>query len=60
VTLQESDGRVAWSSTVTDTAVVLPDSVVVGPGRSWFWYVDAMLPDGRTRSSGINRLGPLR
>lgn len=56
VTLQEADGRVAWTSSVADTVAVLPDSVAIGPGRTWFWFVDAMLPDGRARSSGINRL----
>lgn len=56
VTLQEADGRVAWTSSVADTVAVLPDSVAVGPGRTWFWFVDALLPDGRARSSGLNRL----
>lgn len=56
VTLQEADGRVAWTSSVEDTVAVLPDSVAIGAGRSWYWFVDAMLPDGHARSSGVNRL----
>ena len=55
-TLQEADGRVVWTSTVADTVAVLPDSVAFSPGLTWFWLVDALLPDGRSRSSGVQRL----
>ena len=55
LTLQESDGRVAWTSLVTDTVAVLPDSLALAPGRTWFWFVDVMLPDGRALSTGVRR-----
>lgn len=55
-TLQEADGRVVWSTTTTDTVAALPDSVVMAPGGTWFWSVDALLPDGRSRSAGVQRL----
>lgn len=55
-TLQEADGRVVWTSTVADTVAVLPDSLAFSPGRTWFWLVDALLPDGRSRSTGVQRL----
>ncbi|MGH7584649.1 MAG: anti-sigma factor family protein [Gemmatimonadales bacterium] len=55
LTLQESDGRVAWTSLVADTVAVLPDSLALAPGHTWFWFVDAMLPDGRSLSTGVRR-----
>jgi anti-sigma factor RsiW len=55
-TLQAADGRVAWTSTLVDTVAVLPDSVSLRPGLTWFWMVEALLADGQSRSSGLNRL----
>ena len=55
-TLQEADGSVVWTSTVADTVTVSPDSVTFTPGLTRFWFVDALLPDGRSRSTGIQRL----
>jgi hypothetical protein len=55
-TLQEADGRVVWTSRVADTVAVLPDSVALSPGLTWFWFVDALLPDGRSLSTGVKRL----
>jgi anti-sigma factor RsiW len=56
ITLQEAAGRVVWTSTADDTTAVLPDSVALRPGLTWFWVVDALLPDGRSRSTGLKRL----
>jgi hypothetical protein len=55
LTLQESDGRVAWTALLADTTAALPDSLALGPRRTWFWFVDAMLPDGSSRSTGVRR-----
>jgi Putative zinc-finger len=55
-TLQAADGRVVWSSTTADTVAVVPDSVALSPGQTWFWMVDAVLADGRSRSTGLQRL----
>lgn len=55
-TLQEDDGRMVWTSTTTDTSAAVPDSVKLTPGRTWFWLVDALLPDGRSASTGVQRV----
>jgi anti-sigma factor RsiW len=55
-TLQAADGRVIWTSTTADTVMVLPDSVTLHSGSIWFWAADALLADGRSRSTGIKRL----
>jgi anti-sigma factor RsiW len=54
-TLQQPDGRVILSLPLSDTAVTLPDSVI-GQGRTYYWFVDGMLPDGRSRSTAVHRL----
>jgi anti-sigma factor RsiW len=54
-TLQQADGRVIASLPATDTVMTLPDSVI-GGGRIYFWFVDGMLPDGRSRSTAVHRL----
>lgn len=56
LTLQEADGHVVWSAAVTDTTATLPDSLPLASGRTWFWFVDALLPDGRSLSTGVQRL----
>ena len=56
LTLQEPDGRVVWTSTGTDTFAVAPDSLALSRGLTRFWSVDALLPDGRSRSTGVKRL----
>ena len=56
ITLQEHDGRPVWTSSLTDTVTVLPDSIVLVPGRTWYWTVDALLPNGRSVSTGAQPL----
>ena len=54
-TVMASDGAEVWSADVADTILVLPDSVTLLPEASYFWYVDALLPDGRTATTGVRR-----
>ena len=56
VTVATEDGSTVWTGTTGDTTVSLPDSVTLAPSRTWFWYVDALFPDGRSTSTGIQRL----
>ena len=56
LTLQREDGTVAWTSRTADTSMVVPDSLDLGTGRTWFWFVDALLPDGQSFSTGVQRL----
>jgi anti-sigma factor RsiW len=56
LTLQEADGHVVWSTALTDTVAVSPDSLALAPERTWFWFVDALLPNGRSLSTGVHRL----
>jgi anti-sigma factor RsiW len=55
LTLTDERGDVVWSTQTTDTAVVIPSSVRLGNGRVYYWYVDALLPDGRSTTTGVHR-----
>jgi putative zinc finger protein len=48
-------GDIVWSETSADTTGRPPGSVSLRTGRLYFWYVDALLPDGRSVTSGARR-----
>lgn len=60
LTLQKLEGGVVWTSTTADTFTVLPDSIALGPRQVWFWFVDALLPDGRSVATEVNRFTTAR
>jgi anti-sigma factor RsiW len=45
VSVTRSNGDSVWSATVHDTTVAAPDSALAA--GAYFWYVDALLSDGR-------------
>lgn len=55
-TLSDANGDVVWSAAIGDTTLTLPAAMTLRSGRAYFWYVDALLPDGRSVTSGIRRL----
>jgi hypothetical protein len=50
--LTEASGRAVWTQDTNDTTVTLPASVTLAPGRTYFWYVDALDSAGRTLTTG--------
>ena len=54
ITVTDETGKSIWSQTTSDTTAVLPLSIELTPGSRYFWYVDALRPDGRSVTSGIN------
>lgn len=52
IKVQDTDGRVVWSTSTTDTAVRLPDSVSVPAGSVLHWHVDGLRADGRGIGTG--------
>jgi hypothetical protein len=52
ITVQNTDGRVLWSSRTPDTSVALPDSIVPTSGTVLHWYVDGLRVDGGTVGTG--------
>jgi hypothetical protein len=50
--LTDGSGRAVWSQDTNDTTITLPASITLGPGRTYFWYVDALDSAGRTLTTG--------
>lgn len=51
LTVTDSAGAEVYSVTTGDTSVRLPPTVRLAPGASYFWFVDALRPDGSSISS---------
>jgi anti-sigma factor RsiW len=49
-------GDVRWAASTSDTVVLLPDSVILVSGGTYFWYVDALGGGGTPATSGVRRL----
>jgi len=55
LTLADGSGRELWSTETRDTALALPARVSLDPGRTYFWYVDAVGADGRSLTTRTQR-----
>lgn len=55
LTLTDDRGETIWEVETGDTSVVLPDRIPLAAGHAYFWYVDALAPDGRSITSGAHR-----
>jgi len=51
----DDGGAVRWTLDTSDTTASLPDSVRLERARTYYWYVDALGGDGRTRASALRR-----
>jgi len=52
LTLTDAGGRAVWMGDTSDTTLTLPATVTLAPGRTYFWYVDALDSAGRTLTTG--------
>jgi hypothetical protein len=53
VMVTRADGDSIWAVQTSDTAVTMPESVVSDSGVIRHWYVDALLSDGSSVSTGM-------
>lgn len=53
VTLAEASGHVLYETQVADTVLALPDSIVLVPGRSYVWLVEARTGFDRWQTSQL-------
>jgi hypothetical protein len=60
LTVSGGDAHTLWSSSGTDTVATLPDSVILRANEHYYWVADALLSDGRTRSTGLREFGVAR
>ena len=52
LTLTDASGRAVWMGDASDTTLALPATVTLAPGRTYFWYVDALDSAGRSLTTG--------
>ena len=55
LTLTDGSGHALWVQDTTDTTLTLPPSITLAPGRTYFWYVDALDSTGRSLTTGSRR-----
>src|SRR5512143_809331 len=53
VDLTTPTGALIWSGATSDTAMTVPDSLSLAAGAAFYYYVDALLTDGASVSSGV-------
>jgi hypothetical protein len=51
-TLAGPTGEQLWQTTTRDTTIALPDTVTLEPGERYLWWVDVLLTDARTATTG--------
>lgn len=56
LSLTDASGEERWAASTSDTSATPPDTIDLAPDATYYWVVDALLPDGATASSGIRRL----
>jgi hypothetical protein len=49
--VDDSSGKPIWTSEISDTTSILPDSVRLSPSGLYFWHVDALHIDGSSAKS---------
>jgi hypothetical protein len=56
VTMTDSAGVQIWAAETDQTRMSAPSDLDLEPGASYLWFVDAVLPDGSTATSGVQML----
>jgi anti-sigma factor RsiW len=54
LTVQDTTGRVVWSTQLADTSATPPRTAPLVGGQRYFWSVDARLGDGQSRKGGVS------
>ncbi len=55
LTVTNEVGDVVWTGLTADTTIIIPDRIRLVAGRAYAWYVDVLLPDGRSNASAVQR-----
>lgn len=56
LSLSTPDGREVWGASLEDTVVRLPGDVEIMAGTTYVWFVDALLSDGSSATTSMQRL----
>lgn len=54
VTLSREDGDSVWAGTTSDTTLAIPPGVPLSRTARYYWYVDALLANGASLSTGVH------
>lgn len=54
VTLSREDGDSVWAGTTSDTTLAIPPGVSLARTARYYWYVDALLANGASLSTGVH------
>lgn len=60
LTLTDDRGGKVWVGSTNDTTLTVPKQTALLPNRSYNWYVDALLPDGSSTTSGVTSFQVVR
>ena len=53
LTVTDESGDVVWTAETSDTSLELPRGVALKSGHRYYWYVDALLDDARSSTTGV-------
>ncbi len=53
LTVTDENGDVVWTAGTPDTSLVPPRGVGLQSGHRYFWYVDALLENARSSTTGV-------
>jgi hypothetical protein len=53
LTVTDENGDVVWTARTSDTTLVPPRGVNLTPDSRYYWYVDALLDDARSSTTGV-------
>lgn len=58
--LTDEQGGMIWTGATNDTTVTLPASTLLRQDQRYHWFVDAVLPDGSSATTGITSFQVVR
>jgi hypothetical protein len=58
VTITRADGDSVWAALTADTTAHTPAGLLSPSEGQYYWYVDALLADGRSVAAPIRRFRP--
>lgn len=53
VTVATEEGATVWRGETSDTSLTVAAAPGLEPGGTYYWFVDALLPDGRESTTGV-------
>jgi hypothetical protein len=55
LTVTDAEGKAVWTESTSDTVLTMRASGSLRRGETYYWFVDALRPDGTSATSGVQR-----